>query len=98
MIVLDNGQRNRHYKAIEELQDAGIPVRFNSQYAIMHDKFMVIDGKTVETGSFNYTAAAEKHNAENVIVIHDDKELADKYTENWKKLWNESDAPEGVKP
>ena len=88
MVVLDNGQRNRHYKAIEELQDAGIPVRFNSQYAIMHDKFMVVDDKTVETGSFNYTAAAEKRNAENVIVIHDDKELADKYTANWKLLWD----------
>ena len=37
------------------MRDAGIPIRINSYYAIMHDKYMVIDGKTVETGSFNYT-------------------------------------------
>jgi phosphatidylserine/phosphatidylglycerophosphate/cardiolipin synthase-like enzyme len=37
----------------------------------MHDKFIVIDGETVELGSFNYTAAAEKRNAENVLVLHD---------------------------
>jgi phosphatidylserine/phosphatidylglycerophosphate/cardiolipin synthase-like enzyme len=39
------------------------------RYAIMHDKFVVVDGETVETGLFNSTIAAEKHNA--VIVLHD---------------------------
>jgi phosphatidylserine/phosphatidylglycerophosphate/cardiolipin synthase-like enzyme len=34
----------------------------------MHDKFIVVDGETVEEGSFNDTAAAENKNAENVLV------------------------------
>ena len=30
----------------------------------MHDKFIIVDGVTVETGSFNFTNAAQRHNAE----------------------------------
>ncbi len=90
-VLLDKGQRKRHYRAIEEMQDAGIPIRFNSHYAIMHDKYLVIDDKTVETGSFNYTASAEKRNAENVLVVQDAPALAKQYLENWEKLWDEGD-------
>jgi len=48
-----------------------------------------VDSKTVETGSFNYTASAERRNAENVLVIHNNRKLAKKYETNWLKLWNE---------
>ena len=89
-VVLDKGQQNRRYHAISELQTAGIPVRFNGNYAIMHNKFMIIDDKTIESGSFNYTTSAEKRNAENVIVIRDNKPLAAKFVKNWKKLWDEA--------
>lgn len=88
-VLLDKGQRRRHYHAIEEMQDAGIPIRFNSHYGIMHDKFLVIDNKTIETGSFNFTASAEKRNAENVLVIEDYPPLAKEYLKNWNRLWDE---------
>ena len=45
---------------------------------------MVIDGETVITGSFNFTTAAEEHNAENLLLIKD-KSLAEKYTANWRE-------------
>jgi phosphatidylserine/phosphatidylglycerophosphate/cardiolipin synthase-like enzyme len=45
---------------------------------------IVIDDATVITGSFNFTKAAEKHNAENLLIIHDPA-LAASYTENWNK-------------
>ncbi len=44
---------------------------------------MVIDGKTVVTGSFNFTKAAEESNAENLLVIRD-REIAGRYAENWQ--------------
>jgi phosphatidylserine/phosphatidylglycerophosphate/cardiolipin synthase-like enzyme len=44
---------------------------------------MVIGGTTVLTGSFNFTNAAEEHNAENLLVIQDPA-LAEKYAANWK--------------
>ena len=43
---------------------------------------MVIDDETVLTGSFNFTKAAEEHNAENLLVIQD-RALAEKYASNW---------------
>jgi len=43
---------------------------------------MIIDNATVITGSFNFTIAAEGKNAENLLIIHD-KDLAQRYTENW---------------
>jgi phosphatidylserine/phosphatidylglycerophosphate/cardiolipin synthase-like enzyme len=45
---------------------------------------MVIDGKTVITGSFNFTKAAEENNAENLLIIHDRK-LALLYIKNWQE-------------
>ena len=36
---------------------------------------MVIDGKTVLTGSFNFTKAAEENNAENLLVIQNEPNL-----------------------
>lgn len=91
-VLLDKSQGKRHYKAAEILRDAGIPIRINRRYAIMHNKYLIIDGKTVETGSFNFTANAQKRNAENVIVIKDDAAIAKLYMANWEKLWNEGEA------
>jgi len=90
-VLLDKAQGKRHYKAIKELRDAGIPIRINRHYAIMHDKYLIVDDSTVETGSFNYTANAEKHNAENVIVIRNNKKLAKEFINNWQKLWDEGE-------
>ncbi len=89
-VVLDKTNTNKDYKAVIAIQKAGIPTRINRHYTIMHNKYMIIDEKTIETGSFNYTASAEKRNAENVIVIRNNETLANKYLENWKKLWEES--------
>ena len=58
-------------------------MQIDAKHAIAHNKIMVIDGQTVITGSFNFTKAAEEHNAENLLVIRE-KTLADKYTANWK--------------
>lgn len=44
----------------------------------------------METGSFNYTAAGERSNAENVIVLHDPA-VAQRYGQEWEQLWRESE-------
>ena len=72
----------------------GVPIRIDGQYAVMHNKFMVVDGTTVETGSFNYTEAAEKKNAENLLILHDQPEVAGQYLAHWQELWDESTAYE----
>jgi phosphatidylserine/phosphatidylglycerophosphate/cardiolipin synthase-like enzyme len=52
--------------------------------AIAHNKVMVIDGQRVITGSFNFTAAAQNHNAENLLVL-DDSVWAAQYRTNWER-------------
>jgi phosphatidylserine/phosphatidylglycerophosphate/cardiolipin synthase-like enzyme len=48
----------------------------------MHDKFVAVDGATVETGSFNLTATPESKNAENVLVLPDTA-VAQRYGQEW---------------
>ena len=55
---------------------------------------MVIDDHVVVTGSFNFTIAAEEHNAENLLVI-EDKELAHKYAKNWADHLQHSERYDG---
>lgn len=44
------------------------------------------------TGSFNYSAAADSKNVENVIISRNAPEIATTYTTEWKCLWNEAEA------
>jgi phosphatidylserine/phosphatidylglycerophosphate/cardiolipin synthase-like enzyme len=88
-VVVDKSQATARYTAATFLADQGVPVRVDCRYAIMHDKFMVVDGITVEEGSFNYTAAAENRNAENVVVLHSPG-VASQYAREWERLWAES--------
>jgi phosphatidylserine/phosphatidylglycerophosphate/cardiolipin synthase-like enzyme len=64
-------------------------VRLNNNYGSLHHKFVVVDGTTVETGSFNFTKGAAERNAENVIVLRDAPDIAGQYAREWQKLWNE---------
>ncbi|WP_215782059.1 MULTISPECIES: phospholipase D family protein [unclassified Paludibacterium] len=82
--------RDGKFTALSMLVQRGIPVRLNGNYAIHHHKFMVIDGKTVETGSFNYSQAAVKANAENVLLLWNVPSLAADYRREWQRLWAES--------
>jgi len=88
-VVLNKSQRSSRSSMAAKVAESGLPVRFNSHYAIMHDKFIIVDDVTLETGSFNYTQAAENRNAENVLVVHDDPQAVAGYVQQWEKLWGE---------
>jgi phosphatidylserine/phosphatidylglycerophosphate/cardiolipin synthase-like enzyme len=82
MVVLDKSQRTEKYSSATFVRNAGIPCYIDAQHAIAHNKIMIIDGRTVLTGSFNFTKAAEEKNAENLLVLQD-QDLASKYALNW---------------
>lgn len=89
--VVADGKANRSkYTAVTFLANNKIAVRLNDKYAIMHHKFMIIDGRHVQTGSFNYSQSAHKRNAENVLVLRDLPDLAEQFSQEWVKLWNEA--------
>jgi len=70
-----------------ELESAGIPLRRNTGvHKIMHNKFAVFDGKDIVTGSYNWTAAASAHNAENCLFFRqpDTKSFSKKFAELWQ--------------
>lgn len=69
--------------ALSALVNAGCRVRTISTYQIHHDKVLVVDNETVETGSFNFSAAAADRNSENVIVIWKNPDLAKGYLRHW---------------
>ncbi|HTX72110.1 MAG TPA: phospholipase D family protein [Rectinemataceae bacterium] len=89
-IVADWKAASDRYSQIRILIAAGIPVRLDQRYAILHHKFMVVDGLSVETGSFNYTGSAIERNAENSLVLWNVPSLAEAYAREWERLWEES--------
>lgn len=91
-VVLDKSQDKERYSSLTFLKNQGIPVRVNYKYAIMHNKFMIVDNNKLQIGSFNYTKAAEERNAENVLVINEAGKVAQDYASQWQKLWDESEA------
>jgi phosphatidylserine/phosphatidylglycerophosphate/cardiolipin synthase-like enzyme len=66
-----------------------VPLWEDYKLRIAHNKVMIFDGQTVETGSFNFTDAAQYHNAENMLIIHN-QALAQKYLANWEKRKQQS--------
>jgi phosphatidylserine/phosphatidylglycerophosphate/cardiolipin synthase-like enzyme len=69
-VILDKSQKTEKYSDGDFLAHAEIPVLIDEAHAIAHNKVMVIDGQIVITGSFNFTKAAEEHNAENLLVLN----------------------------
>ena len=81
-VIEDNGEATHHWSEAGYLVRASIPVYLDTEAGIYHDKVMVIDEGTVIEGSFNWSAAAEFKNAENLLVIQS-PELARYYLQNW---------------
>lgn len=88
-VVVDQTDAAKGYSAARFLANHGVPVRTNGRYSIQHNKYLVVDRMTVQTGSFNYTASASERNAENVLVVGNAPDLAATYIADWQRLWNE---------
>ena len=82
-VILDKSQQKDSRSAARVLVEGDIPVSIDEAHAIAHNKVIVIDGRTVLTGSFNFTEAAEERNAENLLEIQDSG-LAAQYEKNWR--------------
>ncbi|WP_212809194.1 phospholipase D family protein [Pseudomonas sp. Seg1] len=65
----------------------GVQLRTNEHFHLHHDKTIIVDGNTVETGSFNFAPSAEKANSENVVVIRDMAEVSRQYIAHWQSRW-----------
>jgi len=74
---------------IPELVQAGIPVTLEVRYQSAHNKVMVMDAGTADaaviTGSYNWTYAAQNKNAENVMILRHNPDIANAYAANWRR-------------
>ncbi len=88
-VIMDRETARSRSSVLPFLLKEGIPVRLKrgSRGGLMHNKYAVIDGRVVLTGSFNWTRSAERRNDENLVVIRG-KEVAQKFEENFEKLWS----------
>ncbi len=85
-VFLDQGEGSGEYSKGRYLIDKGIDVRFYTGTGLMHNKFAVIDNRVLITGSFNWTAAAERENQENLLIITDENAVK-KYVQRFEMLW-----------
>lgn len=84
-IVADRGMAGNKYSQIDELADAGIPVRKSRKHKIEHNKFAVFDGNRIVTGSYNWTKNATNSNSENCIFLD---VFGPDYSKRFEYLWN----------
>lgn len=89
-VVIDKRRnQNKTSKAAMDFVTAnGIELRTNDHFHLHHDKTIIVDGSTVETGSFNFAKSAESANSENVVVIRDMPDVARQYLAHWQSRWD----------
>lgn len=81
--ILDKSNTTARASAMPQIRDAGIATYIDAKHSIAHNKVILIDDAIVITGSFNFTGAAEKSNAENLLIL-ESPDVAAVYRENFQ--------------
>jgi len=85
-ILVTPSQQNDAQSTCPKLRKAGILIRVDATHPLMHNKYAILDDKTVITGSMNWSAAGDRKNAENTLIITDPATAAE-YTADWHRHW-----------
>ena len=67
-VIVDSSQLTSRGSKVAEVSAAGVPIWIDSKHSIAHNKVIIVDGRYLETGSFNFSHAAEVSNAENALI------------------------------
>jgi len=85
VVILDKSQFvGPYFSESKYLYQHNINLYEDSDLNIAHNKIMIFDKKITETGSFNFTRAAQNKNAENMLIIHNPS-IASAYLKNLEK-------------
>ena len=87
-VLMESKQRNVQNSQYKRLKDFGISIRVDGNKYNMHNKFVVIDGSIVVTGSPNYSSGGNDINDENMLIIHN-KKLASMFTKEFNELFDD---------
>lgn len=88
-ILADDAQSRVASGKVGMIAAAGVPVWLETRYQNAHNKVIIVDAATpdpiVVTGSFNFTWTAQHKNAENILIVRKNPELAARYALNWQR-------------
>lgn len=85
-VVIDHYQGNgASAKIVKMLKQGGVPTYLSQGSALLHHKFLYIDGKMLVNGSANWTKAAFTKNEDCFMILHD---LTDLQKERMDHLWD----------
>ncbi len=108
-LIADRGQTlELPQSVVPALAREGIAVWVDGNFGAAHNKVMIIDADgphaTTITGSYNFTLAAQKRNAENIVMFRDNPEVARAYRAYFRRLqvkaqrWTGDGVPVTTKP
>ncbi len=82
VVVIMDGTYNRNGPIPVLLVQNDVKVFLDYSHRVMHNKVLIVDRKTVISGSYNLSASADTRNAENIRVRRDDP-CAELFLRNW---------------
>lgn len=77
------------YSELYSIACAGMDVRQDGNPGTMHHKVLIIDGRTVATGSFNFSESADESNDENLVTLAN-AVIARQYLREFDRLWEQA--------
>ncbi len=89
-VIADSKQANIRTSKITYLIQQGILVKVlgGKEKGVMNHRFMILDGKRVLTGSFDWSEASLKWNYENILILYESEVVAS-YQKEFDRLWRE---------
>lgn len=84
-LCLDKTQSAGKHSTHEELKEAGVEVVIKKTGVLEHNKFCVVDNKTVVMGSWNFSNSAQKQD-NSIVVISGCDETTKKFSKAFEKI------------
>ncbi|HBN22280.1 MAG TPA: phospholipase D family protein [Holosporales bacterium] len=84
-VLFDRSQLKAPYSQIHNLTKSGIKTKVDYVQGIAHNKVIIVDQSKLISGSYNFSAAANTKNSENMLVRH---EVAEWNVSNKRKELN----------
>ncbi|MGH2582548.1 MAG: phospholipase D-like domain-containing protein, partial [Anaerolineales bacterium] len=84
--ILDKAQAlSNQGGEFQNLTNNGIDVQLDGEGGNMHHKVLIIDRGIVVTGSYNFSAGAERQNDENTLIIHSE-DIAQEFLAEFSRI------------
>lgn len=88
-VVLEAENAGASGSDYQEMLQAGVEVRLDTNPYNMHHKVLIVDNRLVALGSFNFTRTAQEQNDESMLIVHNPG-VVRAYREEFLRLFSQS--------